>query len=257
MLAVLDTATAPARGDPELAQLTQDFIALSVLHADGWGVASRHQNRTEVRVGTDPAERGMGSVLASPASARLLYLRFASAGSAVKKRNLQPFVTDDVAFAHNGLLAPRSLMLATLSFDQRHDLRGDTDSEVYFAHVLRALLTRRRSRPAADTIAPIVAELRALYPEACLNALMLVSGELLAIHAPGTVGPPLAAFAARGAKALPPGHDADYNVLSTAVLPSGRRVVATSGIDVIDSHPLPRDAVSAFLPNGLTRSIAI
>jgi len=240
------------------APLLTSFLALSALHSDGWGHASAAGHAPIVRTGLTPAR---DAALDIAGTISLLYLRFASADSSVTPANLQPFVADGVAFAHNGALHPRSRALETLTDRERADLGGTTDSEVYFAIVRRAL----RAHPdAASGAAAAAARVRELYPTACMNAMLIVDGSLVVVHARGTVEPPIAAFARRGVAAgdLPPGHDDTYNVLATAVLPTGARVVATSGLDTtrIDTAPwtpLADDTVHVFTPDGATRSTRI
>ena len=237
------------------ATLLSAFLDLSTLHADGWGYArtAAADDSLRVRTGLTPAH---DAPLVESAEVSLIYLRFASAGTAVAPENLQPFVADDVAFAHNGALVPRAHALDTLTTRERDGLRGTTDSEVYFAVVRREL---RSSVSPESGIAAAVVRVRELYPSACLNAMLIVDGTLVVVHCPGTVDPPLPAFARRGvAQAhLPPGHDDAYNVLATTVLPTGARVVATSGVDTAGWERLADDAVHVFERDGSARSIPL
>lgn len=78
---------------------------------------------------------------------------------------------------------------------------------------------------------------------------MLLSAHgLTVIHSAGSATVPLASFSARGfdADRLPPGHDADYNVLRATTAASGAAVVATTGIAQAGWHDLPADAVIAY-----------
>jgi predicted glutamine amidotransferase len=244
---VTDRPSSPSRalgGD-----LLDSFLALSALHCDGWGYASVVHSDPLPRVST-----GLGPVRAEwhpvVATSGLLYLRFASAGAAVTPENLQPFIGDGIAFAHNGALVPRELAERRLTDAERAALRGTTDSEVYFAKLRRRLAATGSLTP--ETLAAGVARVRALYPAACLNAMLLVGDALVVVHSPGTVAPPLAAFAARGVAddRLPPGHHAGYNVLATTRLATGARVVATSGVDTTGWQKLEADTVYAYLSDG-------
>ncbi len=251
---------AEAVGDSTL----EDFLALCALHRDGWGYASTSARAgVIVSTGITSTREGVRAAGAQAAAAAITYLRFASAGTAVSAANLQPFAADGAAFAHNGALTPREPIERALDPQERAALRGTTDSEMYFALVRRHL----RGRPTAaesgatvaTTIATAVAEVRALYPAACLNALLLVGGALVVAHSRGTVDPPLRAFAQRGADLadLPPGHDHTYNTLFTTVLASGARAISSTGIDVSRWTPLADDTVFAFTPDGREHSARI
>lgn len=235
------------------------FADLARLHADGWGSAwidSRGDVATSGGVEMlDPTDLEG----ATPSSARLLYLRFASKGSPARPENTQPFLRDGLAFQHNGLLAPREPALNLLTPAEAGSLVGTTDSEVYFAVVRRHLSlagTDDASRLAA--IAAAANEVRAVYPDACLNAFVLDGGGVFVVHSAGRASTPLTAFAERGftPELLPPGHDADYNTLRAVRAASGAFVVATAGVDQEGWEALPVDSVSRIDAAGI-RSVPI
>jgi len=175
----------------------------------------------------------------------------------VVRENLQPFVVDGMAFGHNGALAPHDLAVAELDDHERQALRGTTDSEVYFALLRRGL--RDENTPIEQRVAAGVRAVRALYPEACINAMLIAHGALVVVHARGTVRPPLHRFAERGFDrgSLPRGHDDGYDVLWTTVRESGARVVATTGVDTTTWQRLEDDTVHAFAAEGGVRSAPI
>ncbi|MBN9210389.1 MAG: class II glutamine amidotransferase [Microbacterium sp.] len=238
-----------ALGDDTLAS----FAALSRLHADGWGAAWRTRAGVSARVVAGrPARRGdLAAAVPAPSTAALLYLRFGSAGSGAGEAEAQPFLRGDRAFQHNGALSPPDLLRAKLTDGERGGLRGGNDSELYFAFLRRALAPGATVDP--TRIADAVATVRALYPEACLNALLLTPTALVAVHSSASRPAPRAAFAARGfAEAdLPPGHGDGYNVLFTRRAESGARLVATTGIPLAGWMPLPTDTVSLLTPDSL------
>jgi len=237
------------------------FAALALVHSDGWGTAwvgepgaSPHATRDTVPL--DPAG-GWGSRAPEPAVGRLLYLRFASRGAAVRLENVQPFVSDGIAFQHNGAFA-RDRALPLLSASGRAALRGTTDSEVYFRLTLdevEGVAARRHASPSSATYAASLADamvaaadaLRRLFPEACLNAYALTAETLLVVHSAGTISPPSAAFASRGLDlaALPSGHDEQYNVLLVHA-ERERVIVTTSGVSIAGLRPLPPDSLTVF-----------
>jgi predicted glutamine amidotransferase len=238
-----------------------EFGAAARLHADGWGTARRSEagGRGVVTASVDPDAYDDAAArtlrLAAPARAGLLYLRFASRGAAVSHENVQPFLLSGVAFQHNGALVPRERIVAGLTDAERDALRGTTDSEVYFARALRHGIHHHPVR----AVATAAREVRALFPEACLNAFVLHPLGLFVVHSPGTAALPIESFARRGFSAadLPVGHDERYNVLSRTVTSTGATVVATTGVDQRGWEPLPADTVNAIAPAGAIRTIAL
>ncbi|MCC4248689.1 class II glutamine amidotransferase [Microbacterium testaceum] len=235
------------------ADVLASFSALSRVHADGWGAAWRTATAVSTRVvaGRPATRADLAGAVATPTTAALLYLRFGSSGTGTTEAEAQPFLAGDAAFQHNGALSPPDRLRAALTPEERGGLRGGNDSELYFARLRRALT------PGADIdptrIADAVATVRALFPDACLNALLLTPRVLIAVHSSAGRPAPLAAFAARGldASTLPSGHGDGYNRLFTRRTAAGARVVATTGIPLDGWEALPDDAVSMVTPAGL------
>lgn len=244
---------APHPLDPGVAlghDVVTAFAELSRVHADGWGVAWRGSDG--VAAHTAPVRLPSPADLAgSPPSttAALMYLRFGSAGAGTGSGEAQPFVRAGRAFAHNGALLPAARLKDQLTETERGGLRGTNDSELYFARVSRGL--RGPIDPAA--VIDGVLAVRELYPDACLNALLLSPDALVVVHSSGGRGAPSAAFADRGLDldTLPPGHGTDYNRLYTRVTRAGARAVSTTGIPLDGWTPLPDDTVSVVTPTAV------
>jgi hypothetical protein len=145
--------------------------------------------------------------------------------------------------------------MAGLTRGEQTALRGTTDSEVYFAHAVRRGI---HSDP-HDALVATARAVREVFPEACLNAIVLHPLGLHVVHSAGTAPLPLESFARRGfsADTLPAGHDEHYNVLSRTVTPAGATVIATTGVDQHDWEPLPADAVTAIAPSGALRTVML
>ncbi|MBT9606279.1 MAG: class II glutamine amidotransferase [Microbacterium sp.] len=245
---------APANAATALGpEVLASFSALARVHADGWGTAWRGADGVSAHVVADRRATldDLARAVPAPTSAALLYLRFGSSGTGATEAEAQPFVCGHVAFQHNGALAPPERLRAALTAEERASLRGSNDSELYFARVCRALTSAEHvdSRAVADTVAAV----RALYPDACLNALLLTPTALVAVHSSAGRPAPLAAFAARGLDVtnLPPGHGDGYNRLFTRRTAAGTRLVATTGIPLEGWAPLPEETVSIVTPEGL------
>src|ERR1700709_2062512 len=84
---------ADAVGDAVL----KDFVALTKVHGDGWGVAAVGKPGelpvAEVSAGTGPADPGVFPATHNRRSvATIAHLRWATSGLAVQPRNSHPFV---------------------------------------------------------------------------------------------------------------------------------------------------------------------
>ena len=213
------------------------FAELSAVHSDGWGTAwidaADHSLHARGEIVAFDRDQGLGHAVPEPTLARLVYLRFASRGAPVTAANVQPFLRRDVAFQHNGALAPRTRVLQRLTTAGRAALRGTTDSEAYFQLAIEAGESVSCGRAAmeggpidsAAFVAGLTAAARAMradFPAACLNAFALTPDALVVVHSAGTVPPPLSAFAARDIDlaAHPPGLATRQPAL---VRPVGRR----------------------------------
>jgi DNA-binding MurR/RpiR family transcriptional regulator len=118
-----------------------------------------------------------------------VHLRWATDGLAVRPENTHPFVEGDRALAHNGSINPIDDLDALLALSGRLGLRGDTDSERYFRFVQTCI-----DQAGGDERAGLlraVGTLRASFPTASLNALLLTSTHLFAVHTNSEAATPL------------------------------------------------------------------
>ncbi len=247
MLAVI-AATPATLHDAVSGELLDQCAVLARVHSDGWGTAwaGSDGSLSGSRSNNAPASAGeIAAAGAETASARLVYLRFASAESGHHIADVQPFLRGSVAFCHNGALSPREDVLALLSPVERRELTSTTDSEAYFALVKRMLETGAGTP--AENVASAVRLLRQSFPEACLNAFVLHAGELFVVQSRGAAPTPIAAFERRGftLDTLPPGHDGSYNQISFRTA-AGKTIVSTTGVDQAGWHPLAEDTVTHF-----------
>ncbi len=93
------------------AHVLKDFVALTKVHGDGWGVARTEQAGqapgVEVSPGSALDDPAFAAAVAGPAAvASVVHLRWATNGLAVEPRNSHPFVADGIAMAHNGSIKP-------------------------------------------------------------------------------------------------------------------------------------------------------
>lgn len=164
---------------------------LGGLHHDGWGAAwLTSDGAPEVAKSTDPAERdpALTSAMSRQRSrASIFHMRWATKGMPVVRENTHPFLDAGLAFAHNGRIAPLGDLYSLLDATSIASLRGDTDSERYFA-LVRQL--HREGLPLLEAAVEAVAMIRVRYPRSALNALLLSEGTLIAISASGGIPSP-------------------------------------------------------------------
>ncbi|WP_435644325.1 class II glutamine amidotransferase [Streptomyces sp. H49] len=112
----------------------------------------------------------------------LAHIRYASTGG-LDVRNTHPFEQRGRLFAHNGVIEGLELLDRHLGAD-RSLVRGDTDSERFFA-----LVTRETEAHGGDVSAGLVAAARWVagnLPLFALNVILVTPGELWALRYPDT-----------------------------------------------------------------------
>ncbi len=169
-------------------------------------------------------------------AASLVHLRWATTGIAVRPENSHPFLADRIAMAHNGSIKPIGQLDELLEPEIAATIRGSTDSERYFA-VIRQ---HRASSPnLAEAVRRAVSQLRELYPDASLNALILGEDQLIAVHAHARSRLPDEDIAEITAADLPAEHLEDYFGMRWARPAEDRVVIASTGFGDLDWQPLP------------------
>ncbi|MDX1892119.1 class II glutamine amidotransferase [Mycolicibacterium sp. 050158] len=247
------TSVADAVGDGVL----KDFVALTKIHGDGWGVADvdRIGATPHVRVSAgsalDDADFGAATHDLRSAAA-LVHLRWATNGLAVEPQNSHPFRADGLAMAHNGSIKPMATLDDLLEPAVAASLRGTTDSERYFA-VIRQ---HRRTAPSlAEAVRRAVAQLRQLYPDASLNALLLGEDQLIAVHAHARSRLLDEDIEEISATDLPAEHLEDYFSLRVARPADGVLVIGSTGFGDLPWEPLPTESVIAVSMRDLSTTV--
>jgi predicted glutamine amidotransferase len=235
----------------------KDFVALTKVHGDGWGIA------TIGHPGEDPlAEVSAGTALDDPAyvaathdrrsAAALVHLRWATNGLAVQPQNSHPFVADGIAMAHNGSIKPMGLLDDLLEPDIAASLHGTTDSERYFALIRQY---RRTAANLAEAVRRAVAALRELYPDASLNALVLGEDQMVVVHAHARSQLLDEDVEEITAAELPAEHLEDYFALRVARPDDGTLVIGSTGFGASAWDPLPPECVVAVSMHDLSMAV--
>lgn len=114
-----------------------DFVALSSIHCDGWGVSTIDKDEEKAHL-VRAAEMAHTSsqfdsaLKGAVADGGLLHLRWATPGLPVSENNSHPFVYEDFTFIHNGSINPPSAVDKFIDPSFSWMITGDTDSERYF-----------------------------------------------------------------------------------------------------------------------------
>ncbi|MCG7596414.1 class II glutamine amidotransferase [Mycobacterium sp. PSTR-4-N] len=246
------TSVADTVGDAVLT----DFLALTKIHGDGWGVASvgAPDDAPRVEVSPDSAlsDPRFGTAVKEAARASVVHLRWATNGLAVRRENSHPFAADGVAMAHNGSIKPMAALDGLLDPLVAATLQGTTDSERYFALIRQC----RRSAPdLAEAVRRAVAELRGIYADASLNALVLGEGRLIAVHAHARSVLLDEDIEEISATDLPAEHLEDYFSLRTARLDDRTVVIGSTGFGDLPWRPLPPESVLEIVLSDLSMTV--
>jgi glutamine amidotransferase len=149
-------ATRPVDFRVLLAERPRSLAALGEEHRDGWGLAAFDRGTWQVTKGVRPAshdERFHRRARSLRGELLVSHVRKRTVG-VTRLANSHPFVRGRWVFAHNGTIEDRDWLRRGVSPARAQEIRGDTDSELFFAHVL----TRLDESPDPDAVLTDVAE---------------------------------------------------------------------------------------------------
>ena len=225
-----------------------DFVALTKIHGDGWGVARvplpGQDPRIEVSAGSaadDP--HFVAATHDQRSAASLVHLRWATTGLAVQPENSHPFLADRIAMAHNGSIKPIGQIEELLSPEVLATLHGSTDSERYFGLIRQH---RAASPDLVEAVRRAVSQLREVFPTASLNALVVGEDQMIAVHAHARSRLPDEDIAEITAADLPAEHLEDYFGMRWARNGEDRIVIASTGFGDLDWRPLDSESVTSI-----------
>src|SRR5690348_12195361 len=219
------------------------LIALSELHADGWGMAwyeaagGAVNDEPVIRKSPMRADEPEFEKLArQPLSdLGLVHLRWATPGLAVNDLNTHPFRYGRFAFAHNGAVHPQERLGEILPPEWEAKVAGTTESERYLLLLMSRLEANGGDMAAA--IAEATSQIERQFAPNSLNAIMASPQYLYAISWHDRDKVPAAKLRQRGYENRPDEiacyFDLAYVARSDAV------VVASSGWPQPGWMPLP------------------
>ena len=231
-----------ARGETALADLIGDgglsqFIALSELHSDGWGMAWYEGSEPAVRKSPQRADEPAFEKLARQPLGELglVHLRWATPGLAVNDRNTHPFSYGSSIFAHNGAVHPQDRLGEILPPEWETRVAGTTESERYLLLIISLL--RKHRGDVVSAVGAAASDIERRFAPNSLNAILLAPRYLYGIswHDPAKV--PAAKLRERGYGDRPAEiaayFDLSYEATSDSV------IVASSGWQRAGWTPVP------------------
>jgi predicted glutamine amidotransferase len=231
-----EAALADLIGEDSLGQ----FIALSALHGDGWGMAWYE--------GSDPAS-AEPVIRKSPARADepefeklarqplgdlgLVHLRWATPGLAVNEVNTHPFRYGSVVLAHNGAVHPQDRLGEILPPEWESRVVGTTESERYLLLIMSLL--PQYSGNMIGAIGAAAAAIERRFAPNSLNAIMISPDYLYGISWHDRAKVPAVKLRERGYRPaeIAAYFDLSYTATTDAV------VVASSGWQQPGWRPVP------------------
>jgi predicted glutamine amidotransferase len=218
------------------------LIALSELHADGWGmawyeaadVAGHEPVIRKSPLGADEPE--FEKLARQPLSdLGLVHLRWATPGLEINDLNTHPFRFGHFAFAHNGAVHPQERLGEILPPEWEAKVAGTTESERYLLLIMSRLEANGGDMVAAITDA--ASQIERQFAPNSLNAILLSPRYLYGISWHDRDKVPAAKLRQRGYENRPDEiacyFDLSYLATSDAV------VVASSGWAQYGWKPLP------------------
>ena len=232
--------------------LTPDEISnyqnLSTLHCDGWGGAWQGSANeppelfNSVKRAIDDSNFVDNSKKKSKGG--IIHIRWATTGFPVVVENTHPFINQNWTFAHNGSIADSSKLRSLLSPERLSQLKGDTDSELYFQLILQHL---ENSGRIAVAIKEAIKDIRQLCGQGSLNCLMLNNQKMIAVQAFDQTPAPVETLIdlVGGVENLPEGHDENYYRLQYC-LKNNSVLVGSTGFAGKDWNFLDDDSILEF-----------
>lgn len=236
------------------------FRRMARLHDDGWGTMWLDTAASAPLQRVRTAESGHDSrlfaeAMHTPASrARVVHLRLATDDMNIEVRNTHPFVNGRIGMAHNGSIVPTTALREMLGEAAAGQIEGDTDSERYLA-LLRQHLDASADVPTA--LAETVRQVRAAYPVASLNAMVLTPEVLSVVRSSQDSPVPWDDFVASGLAEheLPLNHSDAYFHMSYRALPRGGWAFTSAGLEVGGWSELPENTIASVALDSLELSL--
>lgn len=152
----------------------KEFIHLSTVHCDGWGIATLDHGSSQTHLSRAPelAENStefVETLAKTESDGALLHLRWATSGIPISEDNTHPFAHNGFTFIHNGAIYPPNALESEIAPKFNEFILGQTDSERYFYF----LLTQIECLGLVDGVKSAVNKLRNGFDFSSINAMLM------------------------------------------------------------------------------------
>ena len=159
-----------------------EFISLSSVHCDGWGVATFDHAAGKSHLTRAP-ETAQGSnsfaetISKTKTDGALLHLRWATSGIPVSENNTHPFISHGYSFIHNGAIYPANALDVSISQKFKTEIKGETDSERYFYFILSEI----EKNGLVEGVMNAVREIKANHDFSSINAMLMTESHFITV----------------------------------------------------------------------------
>ncbi len=123
-----------------LEDIYESFVKISRLHGDGWGLSwydeNDHLQLAKAPESAYASEEFAHKVKHIQTDMLISHVRWATPGFPLRLENTHPFTYHQMAFAHNGAVAPNQKLEQFIAPHLQSEIVGVTDSERYFLALL-------------------------------------------------------------------------------------------------------------------------
>lgn len=157
-----------------------EFVNLSNVHKDSWGLSLIDSERREIIKSVESAASSSNFEKVAKekkSSGGLLHFRWASPGITVNQENAHPFIHEDITFIHNGALQPYDALLGEIAPEVLKLRSGSGDSELFFLFTL----TKVKELGFKAGVLSAIATIRQKYKYSSINSMFLNSDFLIVV----------------------------------------------------------------------------
>lgn len=158
----------------------KEFVKLSEVHKDSWGLCLVDSDRAKLRKSAETA--AASSTFAQltkseSSSGGLLHFRWASPGIEVNDANAHPFSYEDMGFIHNGALSPYDALLPEISEEFLSLRNGSGDSELFFLFALSKI----KKLGFVPGVLEAIRSIKSSYDYSSINSMFLNNDYLIVV----------------------------------------------------------------------------
>ena len=158
----------------------KEFVKLSEVHKDSWGLCLVDSDKAELKKSAEVAVSSSAFDQISKnesSSGGLLHFRWASPGIEVNDLNAHPFSHEDMCFIHNGALSPYDVLIPEIPAEFLKLRKGSGDSELFFLFALSKI----KSLGFVPGVLESIRTIKSNYGYSSINSMFLNSNYLVVI----------------------------------------------------------------------------